>query len=195
MKYNPTSDIFKEHPELIEYPEFKFEFGANETRFDLQAAFAYVIHAYDPESPLFKIDDPKERKERAFKRSGLPSSIRAEVVENRNERINAMVLRFFRLLANSEIELYLSGQEAVHTLLEEARRPVSGDLQDDKRTTALKAKKMCYEDAMEIIQQLKKLSEQFDNNRIDIKQIKKAAEVKVDEWADTSHVEKRVLGK
>ena len=195
MKYDPTTDIFKLHPELLEYPEFKFDFGGGEDKFDVKSAFAYVVNAYDPDSSLFKIEDPMERKERAFKRSGLPTKMRGEVIANRNERINAMVLRFFKLISRPEIELYLSGQEAVHTLLEEARRPVSGDLQDDKRTTALKAKKMCYEDAMSIIEQLKKLSEQFENKRIDINEIKKASEVKVDEWADISHVEKRVLRK
>lgn len=195
MKYKVDCDVFKTYPELLEYEEFGFEFVGDEKVFDKQRAFVYIALAYDPESPFFKIDDQLERRERAYKRSGLPSGMRGDIIGNRNSRINAMVRRFFVLLNRAEIELYFSGQEAIHTLLEEVRRPITEDLQDDKRTTALKSKRMCFEDAMTIMNKVKDLSAQLENNKVDLKELRaKKVEEKVDDWADKSYVERQVLG-
>jgi hypothetical protein len=196
MKYKIDCDVFATYPELLEYEEFGFEFSAEEKAFDKQRAFVYVALAYDPESKLFKIEDQQERRERAYKQSGLPAMMRGEVIGNKNSRINAMVRRYFVLLNRPEIELYLSGQEAIHTLLEEVRRPITEDLQDDKRTTALKSKRMCFEDAMTIMGKVKDLAMQLESKRVDLNELRaKKVEEKIDDWADKSYVERQVLGR
>jgi hypothetical protein len=191
MTYNIDCDVFEAYPELLHYEEFAFTFDEGEFEFDLQRAFIYVCLAYDPESTYFKIADVLERKRKAFKHCGLPKRMEEEVVTNRNSRVNKMVRRFFILLNRDDIEVYLSAKEAIHTLLEEARRPVTEDLQDDKRMNALKSKKMCVQDSMDLLSVVNKLELQLNSRKVDIDEVMKVdSKSKVDEWSGRDFVER-----
>jgi hypothetical protein len=195
MKYDIDCDIFDKYPELLVYEEFSFEFDEEEFVFDKDRAFVYVALVYDPESRFAKVDDVLDRKRKAFAQSGLPKRMEEEVVTNRNVRINRMVKRFYILLNRSDMEVYQSAREAIHTLLEEARRPVTEDLQDDKRMNALKAKKMCVVDSMELLGIVQKLEVSFSTQKVDIEEVmKKQDKAKVDEWSGSDFVERMVLG-
>ena len=57
-------------------------------------------------------------------------------------------------------ELMQAGLEAYEILVEEIKRPLDEELQDDKRRNAMKAKKECFLDAKEILSSIKKIENQ-----------------------------------
>ena len=57
--------------------------------------------------------------------------------------------------------LIKSGNEAFDLLLEEVRKPIDPDLQDDKARNAMKAKKECFMDAQEILLSINKIQKQI----------------------------------
>ena len=58
-------------------------------------------------------------------------------------------------------KLIKSGNEAFDLLLEEVRKPIDPDLQDDKARNAMKAKKECFMDAQEILLSINKIQKQI----------------------------------
>ena len=67
-----------------------------------------------------------------------------------------------------EIELLLSGKEAFHILLAEVRTSVSDELDDNIKAIALKAKRVCFEDAFSILDTVKKIQNKLKNENTDI---------------------------
>jgi hypothetical protein len=59
-------------------------------------------------------------------------------------------------------ELMQAGLEAYEILVEEIKRPLDEELQDDKRRNAMKAKKECFLDAKEILSSIKKIENQIN---------------------------------
>lgn len=55
-----------------------------------------------------------------------------------------------------------AGLEAYEILVEEIKRPLDEELQDDKRRNAMKAKKECFLDAKEILSSIKKIESQIN---------------------------------
>lgn len=58
-------------------------------------------------------------------------------------------------------ELIKSGIEAFDLLLEEVKKPIDPELQDDKSRNAMKAKKECFMDAQEILMAINKIEKQL----------------------------------
>ena len=54
-------------------------------------------------------------------------------------------------------KLINAGKEAFELLLEEVKKPLDPELQDDRARNAMKAKKECFMDAKEIITEVEKL--------------------------------------
>ena len=58
-------------------------------------------------------------------------------------------------------ELVRSGTKAFNLLLEEVKKPIDPELQDDKARNAMKAKKECFMDAQEILMAINKIEKQL----------------------------------
>mgnify|MGYP003111169828 FL=1 len=58
-------------------------------------------------------------------------------------------------------KLVQSGNEAFDLLLEEVKKPIDPELQDDKSRNAMKAKKECFMDAQEILLAISKIQKQM----------------------------------
>lgn len=58
-------------------------------------------------------------------------------------------------------ELVRSGTKAFNLLLEEIKKPIDPELQDDKARNAMKAKKECFMDAQEILMAINKIENQL----------------------------------
>lgn len=175
MKYNLNGNVFENHPELKEYEEFNHSAPLSSGK------FAYVYLVYGADSPLSTIDDIIQRKNSAFKKSGLPKEIKERVVSNGDEQINQMVMRFFKMENEPEVELLLSGKEAFHILLDEVRSPVSDELNDDRKANALKAKRVCFEDAYNILNAVKNINTLLSNSNTDISSVFEKSNKK-EEW-------------
>tara|TARA_R100001443_G_scaffold65082_1_gene74430 strand:- start:466 stop:759 length:294 start_codon:yes stop_codon:yes gene_type:complete len=55
-----------------------------------------------------------------------------------------------------------SGNKAFDLLLEEVKKPIDPDLQDDKARNAMKAKKECFMDAQDILMAIHKIQNQIN---------------------------------
>ena len=55
-----------------------------------------------------------------------------------------------------------SGNKAFDLLLEEVKKPIDPDLQDDKARNAMKAKKECFMDAQDILMAIHKMQNQIN---------------------------------
>jgi hypothetical protein len=63
---------------------------------------------------------------------------------------------------NEKLEkLIASGNRAFDLLLEEVKKPIDPDLQDDKARNAMKAKKECFMDAQDILMAIHKIQNQI----------------------------------
>ena len=62
-------------------------------------------------------------------------------------------------------ELIESGKQAFDLLLEEVKKPIDPDLQDDKARNAMKAKKECFMDAQEILTTIHKIESQVNQEQ------------------------------
>lgn len=175
MKYNLEGNVFENHPELKEYEEFNWKANLSANR------FAYVYLAYGVDSPLSGVDDIVRRKHSAFKASGLPKNLEDRIISNDDDITNAMVMQFFKMENEPEVELLLSGKEAFHILLDEVRSPVSDELNDDRKANALKAKRICFEDAYNILNVVKNINEMLSNSNTDISNVFQKSKKK-EEW-------------
>jgi len=162
MEYNFEGNVFDNHPELKEYEEF------NHTSELAHEWLLYINLVYSPDSDLFGVDDIVERKQIAFKRTKIPKQHLERAVSNSNEELNKKISRFFKLQNEGEIELLLSGKEAFHILLSEVRSDVSDELDDNIKAIALKAKRVCFEDAFSILDTVKKIQSKLKNSNTDI---------------------------
>jgi CHASE3 domain sensor protein len=68
-----------------------------------------------------------------------------------------MATRIFREISDFEYELLMSAKEAIETLLEVVRKPISTYLQDDKERNAVKAKRECFDDAKYLMTEVKQM--------------------------------------
>ena len=175
MKYNIDGNVFENHPELKDYEEFNSEAPFSSSR------FVYVYLVYGADSPLAGIDDIIKRKDSAYKTSGLPKELKQRIISNQDEQINQMVMRFFKMENEPEVELLMSGKEAFHILLAEVRSPVSDELNDDRKANALKAKRVCFEDAYNILGVVKNINEVIRNSGTDISLVFEKSKKK-EEW-------------
>ena len=64
-------------------------------------------------------------------------------------------------------ELIESGKQAFDLLLEEVKKPIDPELQDDKARNAMKAKKECFMDAQEILVSINKIEKQIEGEDTD----------------------------
>jgi len=165
MEYNFNGNVFDNHPELKEYEEF------NHTSETAAKWFEYIYLVYSNHSDIFGIDDIIERKQTAFKRTGLPKEHLEGALANSNEELNKKVTKFFKMQNEGEIELLLSGKEAFHILLAEVRTSVSDELDDNIKAIALKAKRVCFEDAFSILDTVKKIQNKLKNENTDISSV------------------------
>ena len=62
-------------------------------------------------------------------------------------------------------ELVKSGTKAFNLLLEEVKKPIDPELQDDKARNAMKAKKECFMDAQEILTTIHKIESQVNQEQ------------------------------
>ena len=63
-----------------------------------------------------------------------------------------------------------SGNKAFDLLLEEVKKPIDPDLQDDKARNAMKAKKECFMDAQDILMAINKIQNQINEGLTDSQQ-------------------------
>ena len=63
-------------------------------------------------------------------------------------------------------ELIESGKQAFDLLLDEVKKPVDPELQDDKARNAMKAKKECFMDAQEILLSINKIQKQIEDENV-----------------------------
>ena len=79
---------------------------------------------------------------------------------------------------NEKLEkLIASGNRAFDLLLEEVKKPIDPDLQDDKARNAMKAKKECFMDAQDILMAIHKIQSQISGEEeeeveLDVKSLK-----------------------
>tara|TARA_R100000458_G_scaffold58491_1_gene66641 strand:+ start:289 stop:582 length:294 start_codon:yes stop_codon:yes gene_type:complete len=59
-------------------------------------------------------------------------------------------------------KLIESGNKAFDLLLEEVKKPIDPELQDDKARNAMKAKKECFMDAQDILMAIHKIQNQIN---------------------------------
>ena len=59
-------------------------------------------------------------------------------------------------------KLIESGNKAFDLLLEEVKKPIDPDFQDDKARNAMKAKKECFMDAQDILMAIHKMQNQIN---------------------------------
>ena len=64
-------------------------------------------------------------------------------------------------------DLIESGKQAFDLLLEEVKKPIDPELQDDKARNAMKAKKECFMDAQEILVSINKIEKQIEGEDTD----------------------------
>ena len=64
-------------------------------------------------------------------------------------------------------DLIESGKQAFDLLLEEVKKPIDPELQDDKARNAMKAKKECFMDAQEILISINKIEKQIEGEDTD----------------------------
>lgn len=64
-------------------------------------------------------------------------------------------------------ELIESGKKAFDLLLEEVKKPIDPELQDDKARNAMKAKKECFMDAQEILTTINKIEKQIEEEKVE----------------------------
>ena len=67
-------------------------------------------------------------------------------------------------------ELIESGKQAFDLLLEEVKKPIDPELQDDKARNAMKAKKECFMDAQDILMAINKIQNQINEGLTDSQQ-------------------------
>lgn len=176
MKYKLEGNIFDNHPELKEYEEFNWKAPLSANR------LTYIALVYSSDSPIADMDDIVLRKKSAFKTSGLPKNLEERIISNEDDITNAMITRFFKIQNEAEIELLMSGKEAFHILLEEVRSPVSDELNDDRKASALKAKRICFEDAYNIMEAVKKIQTIIKESNTDISRVFEKTKDK-DQWS------------
>jgi len=63
-------------------------------------------------------------------------------------------------------ELVDAGLEAYDLLVEEIRKPIADDLQDDRARNAMKAKRECFADARDILKQITEIEAQLDGRQV-----------------------------
>ena len=63
-------------------------------------------------------------------------------------------------------KLIESGNKAFDLLLEEVKKPIDPDLQDDKARNAMKAKKECFMDAQDILMAIHKMQNQINEGSL-----------------------------
>ena len=63
-------------------------------------------------------------------------------------------------------ELIESGKQAFDLLLDEVKKPIDPELQDDKARNAMKAKKECFMDAQEILLSINKIQKQIEDENV-----------------------------
>ena len=63
-------------------------------------------------------------------------------------------------------KLIESGNKAFDLLLEEVKKPIDPDLQDDKARNAMKAKKECFMDAQDILMSIHKMQNQLNEGSL-----------------------------
>src|SRR6056297_1110195 len=137
--------IPKEYNILLDYPEFNIDTIRNKYKqwieddqqsgeghfdypnwiFDIQPAFEYVVIVYAPDSELSSIKSLRERKEIALKKADIPKDQWSYIIKNENFMIGDMATRLFRELMDFDYEILISAKEAVETLLEVVRKPIS----------------------------------------------------------------------
>lgn len=116
-------DIYKQFPDLVYYPEFSKEnFEKIPKRFKPAQILAYIAYTYDINSPYVKVYDHliKRKKQTANaalfdKRATGEFVPDAEmIIANKNTIVNAMIIRYRRLLKNSAWSSLISYTEALY---------------------------------------------------------------------------------
>lgn len=115
-------DIHKQFPDLIYYPEFsKANFEKLPRRFSPAQILAYIAYVYDINSPYVKVYDHLiKRKKQAANAALFDKRVTGEfvpdaevIISNRNSIVNAMIIRYLRVLKNSKWSSLISYYEAL----------------------------------------------------------------------------------
>jgi hypothetical protein len=103
-----------------------------------------------------------ERKEAVILELGIKHEKDMELLRfNKSRYLSRIVTDILHITANREFELYVSALEAATILLDVVRRPIDDTLEDEKWLNALKAKKQGFNDAKELLDSAKEISEQM----------------------------------
>ncbi len=101
--------------------------------------FAWIVYAYDPTSPYVRLNDGIiKRKTEAMEAVGISKNKNGKydqfierILTNGNEEVNRMIIRFLKLVRNSQWAILSTYQETLYRQLDELR---SGSAEKDKDT-------------------------------------------------------------
>lgn len=116
-------DVHKQFPDLTFYPEFSKEnFEKLPKRFKPAQILAYIAYTYDINSPYVKVYDHLiKRKKQAANAALFDKRATGEfvpdaemIIANKNSIVNAMIVRYRRILKNSKWNSLVSYTEALY---------------------------------------------------------------------------------
>jgi len=119
----------------------------------------YVISVYSKNGEQASEMKLANRKEFAIKKYKIKKSDADILKRNKSDYVSFLVTALMKIQREMEFELYISAMEASTILLDVVRRPIADSLEDEKWYSALKAKKLGFLDAQELIREAKKLSQ------------------------------------
>ena len=139
LTYDPRVSF----PEIMHYPELsdtKLIQGLLKSNL-YGKMFSYIVFAYDPTSPFVRFNDSiiKRKVERMEvcgirkKKDGKYEAEIEHVMINMNEEVNRMIIRYLKLVKNSDWAILSSYQETLFRQLDQLR---SGSADKDKDTIA-----------------------------------------------------------
>lgn len=169
LTYNPLRSF----PELKKYPEFSKTI-IESLQPDAGKMFAYVAYCYDFKSPyVMNSDNIVKRKKEALLASGFKqdennrfSELAEQILANRHPKVNAMIVRYVRILKSSSWMTLVGYEE---TLAKHILWMTSGQMEKDGETvdiepTAYKAVINNTETLKDLIDKLRSELLSGDNN-------------------------------
>lgn len=115
-------DVHRQFPDLVYYPEFSKEnFEKLPKRFKPAQILAYIAFTYDINSPYVKVYDHLiKRKKQAANAALFDKRATGEfvpdaeiIISNKNDVVNAMIIRYLRIIKNSKWSSLISYLEAL----------------------------------------------------------------------------------
>ena len=150
-------DVHKQFPDLTFYPEFSKEnFAKLPKQFKPAQILAYIAYTYDINSPYVKVYDHliKRKKQAAnaalFDKdsSGKFTTDAELILSNKNSIVNAMIIRYLRIIKNSKWSSLISYTEALNA----AELVLVSPMADHKEKSANLTMSITLREEIEVLQ-------------------------------------------